>query len=163
MMFDHIKKYHHAACTLLVAMSLIAPASAAYATVPRRSTQDTGYAFSFAGRLSGQSTSWRYKGNSSPVYIYIKAMTPSQYRLYVDGASDVRGTGSSNQTVGGYVTPRTTGRFLIHSNVYESYSKRGTEASYARIRCVQTASKYGSTMNGFWSPDSSGSYPFLSK
>ena len=139
----------------LVACALVAlaPAIAMAEEAVPLNTVDTGYSFAFRSNET-DGTEWREKDTSSSTYIYVDWIEGYPPRLYVDGAYNASGSGSTNCTNGGSVrATRGNTQYEIHNGVYE------LGYSHARITCWGDIG--GGSMKGEWSPDCQGNYTDL--
>lgn len=93
-------------------------------------------------------TDGRLKTDASSTYINPTTMQMRTCRVYVDAWT---GSGWNNQTVYGYATVPSTGKWRIRQNVFENY---GT----TNARLSAWANNGGGVLAGYWSPDSWGSY-----
>ncbi len=122
------------------------------ASITPCNTIDTTYNFSF-GANETDGTAWRGKDGTTSTYIRIDWKTGNSPRLYVDGAYNSDGYGSTNCTIEGYVRAPGPDEYEIHNLVYESGFR------WARLTCW--ADLGSGAMAGAWSPDCGGDYTDL--
>lgn len=107
-------------------------------------TTDTGFHFTMATKDSTSATGFRNKDNSTYVYVNLTKVEGAA-RMFVDGASDDKGTNLRDCTNGIY-RARATGAYGLPNSV------RGYGLNHARI------TSWGETgpavVSGVWSPDS---------
>lgn len=119
-------------------------------------TGDTWYAFPFSNGGTA-ATSGRAKQDATSTYVRIDRMDMRSVKLYVDGSSGLWGPWSnqvsywSGTAVGNSSTVWNPGEYQIMTRVNEN------GLSYARL--TGWAYNGGGTLNGYWSPDSWGTYP----
>lgn len=108
-------------------------------------TGDTGFHFTMATKDNTSATGFRDKDNDSYVYVNLTTVQGAA-RMFVDGASDDKGSNMRDCTNGIY-RARTKGVFGLPNSV------RGYGLNHARI------TSWGETgpavVSGLWSPDSS--------
>lgn len=144
----------------LSAVSLLPPA--AYAApedpVPLFNNEDEGYSFDFNFWFGRANTRWRNKDTNTSVYLRVDYADKNVMRLYVDGATSSSGANYKNLTDGKNNwadSPNVSGEYEIHNSVNE------TGRGWARLGA---SSDYGpAILNGVWSPDCVGSFPFINK
>lgn len=134
------------------ALVALAPAVAMAAEIVPLNSVDKDYTFTFA-EYGTDGTSWEGKDTTSSTYIRIDGWSSHMPRLYVDGAYNKQGSGSTNCTNGGAVRAPGKGRYEIHNGVYELGYR------WARITCWGDLGP--GSMYGKWSPDCQGDYTDL--
>lgn len=150
-----LKKYFGVLClTFTLALTAIAPASAASEPQSRKNNVDTTFSFVF-DLLGKANTTGRAKQDDSGTYIVAYTMCAGGFDVYVDGYDATTGRWvDCTDTRNGQPHLRTTyNPGLVSQFVYE----RG----YRTARLGGHKWFADSSVTGVWSPDSVGSYRYL--
>ncbi|HCO63048.1 MAG TPA: hypothetical protein DIT49_06690 [Clostridiales bacterium] len=150
-----LKKYFGILClTFVLALTAIAPASAASEPQSRKNSTNTKFVFDF-DILGKANTLGRPKQDASGTYVMAYTMCGGGFDVYVDGydATTGRWVDCTDKAKGQpHLRTVNQGR-LISQWVYE----RG----YRTARLGGHRWLSDSPVTGVWSPDSSGNYPYL--
>lgn len=153
-----------ATCAAICSLSLLGAPLAAHADQPAArpegnpapateyelfdNTSDTGFYFEMQTKDSTSATGYRNKDNSTPVYIKITKVKGAA-RMFVDGATDDRGSNKRDCTAG-IRRARNTGEYGIPNDVREFGLNHARMTSWGETGYA--------LVSGLWSPDSAYSH-----
>lgn len=141
-------KSRAAMMALAAVMCTFAVATPAFAG----NTENRPYTFSLSSPSSDTGGSgWRNKDDTSPTFVWATTLT-APCQLFVDGSND-GGYSHRNCTVDGRAYLNYLGSFAIHQNVHEW--------GYRQAELTGWVPWGYSYTQGWWSPDSYGSYPSI--